>query len=79
MNDTTARTAPSKTTHLPGHTCPACGMPAPAMLAVLPSGRQALIEACAICGRQEATPLIARDAKSLLSGRDLSENAREPA
>ena len=42
---------------VPDHTCPSCGMPAPAAVVVLPSGRRALIEACAICGRQEATPI----------------------
>lgn len=38
-------------------------MPAAAMLAVLPSGRRALIQACAICGRQEATPITAGTAE----------------
>jgi len=37
--------------------CPVCGIPAAAMLATLPSGRRALVEACAVCGRQEATPV----------------------
>ena len=48
---------------LPDHRCPTCGMPAPALLAVLPSGRRVLVEACAICGRQEATPVDVPDAK----------------
>ena len=43
-------------------------MPAAAMLAVLPSGRRALIQACAICGRQEATPIDAKGAENVLKG-----------
>ena len=42
---------------LPDHRCPACGMPSAALLAPLPGGSRALIEACAVCGRQEATPV----------------------
>lgn len=56
---------------LQDQTCPACGMPAPAALVVLPSGRRALIEACAICGRQEVTPMDAEQAARLLEGREL--------
>ena len=59
MNQATVADATPRTTRLEGHTCSACGMPAPAMLAVLPSGRRVLVEACAICGRQEATPMDA--------------------
>ena len=55
---------------LPEHRCPACGMPAPAALVVLPSGRRAFIEACAICGRQDATAVTPRQAAALLEGRE---------
>ena len=66
----TAALSLSRTSHirLPRRDCPACGMPAPAIVALLPSGRRALIEACAICGRQEATPINAREAYLLLTG-----------
>ena len=56
MNRATAASAMPRATRLQNHTCPACGLPAPAAVAVLPSGRRVLIEACAVCGRQEATP-----------------------
>ena len=59
MNQATAPVPETQPARLAGHTCPGCGMPAPAVVAVLPSGRRALIEACAICGRQEVTPLDA--------------------
>lgn len=51
---------------LPESPCPNCGMPAPSAIAELPSGRKLLIEACAICGRQEATPVDAQRASELL-------------
>jgi transcription elongation factor Elf1 len=47
----------SKQVAVKDHTCPACGMPAPALLATLPSGRRVLVEACAICGLQQTTPV----------------------
>ena len=64
MNAVTASTPASANSpdRVPDHTCPACGMPAPAAVVVLPSGRRALIEACAICGRQEATPISSEPA-----------------
>ena len=49
--------------------CPGCGTLAAALLATLPSGRRALIEACAICGRQEVTPADARTASAPPHGR----------
>ena len=55
--------------------CPRCGMAAPAILATLPSGRRALIEACAICCRQEATAVDPQQAAVLLEGR----HGRQPA
>ncbi len=66
----TAALSLSATSHirLPHRDCPACGMPAPAIVALLPSGRRALIEACAICGRQDAIPINAREAYLLLTG-----------
>ena len=48
---------PAAPVHLPPRPCPVCGTPAPSMLAVLPSGRQAIIGACAVCGRQDAKPV----------------------
>jgi len=55
---------------LPQRPCPACGMPSPAALVLLPSGRRALIEACAVCGRQAAVPVGAQQAAMLLEQRD---------
>ena len=66
MNQTLAQPLRSQTTRLADRPCPACGMPAAAMLAVLPSGRRALIQACAICGRQAATPIDAEQAEHTL-------------
>ena len=52
MNGAAALNRDSQSQRLPDHRCPACGMPAPALLATLPSGRRVLVEACAVCGRQ---------------------------
>ncbi len=50
MNGKTMRADPLNRP-VPNHMCPGCGMAAPAVLAALPSGRTALVEACAVCGR----------------------------
>jgi len=52
---------------LPGHRCPACGMPSPALLALI-QGRRALIEACPICGRKQATAVTPEQACRLMQG-----------
>ena len=64
----TAQLSTANPIQLPGRDCPNCGMPEAAALATLPSGRRALIEACAICGRQEAAPVSAEQACALLAG-----------
>ena len=51
---------------LPGHRCPACGMPSPALLALL-QGRQAISEPCPICGRREATAVTPEQACRLMA------------
>ena len=66
MNQTSAQPLRSQTTRLADRPCPACGMPAAAMLAALPGGRRALIQACAICGRQEAMPIDAKQAEDAI-------------
>ena len=53
---------------LPPRSCPACGVTAPSLLALLPSGRRALVEACAVCGRHVTTPVSCQDAYMLLKG-----------
>ena len=65
--DTETPSAPThRSVRLADRPCLACGMPAAAMLAALPSGRRALILACAICGRQAATPFDAAQAEHTL-------------
>ena len=59
MNEAAVLDRDARSERLLDHRCPACGMPAPAVLAVLPSGRRVLVEACAICGRQAAAPVDA--------------------
>ena len=75
MNAVTASTPvpANRPGRVPGHTCPACGTPAPAAVVVLPSGRRALIEACAICGRQEARPISAEQFGRLRSAATANE------
>ena len=57
MSEATVSPSKSNQVRLPDRPCPACGTPSPAMLATLPSGRRAVVEACAICGRQEVSAI----------------------
>ena len=76
MNTRSSTLSAASPVRLPQHTCPACGMAAPAVLALLPSGRRALIEACAICGRKKATPLSAEQTSALMEGKEASQVIR---
>lgn len=53
----TCNPTPAAMRRLAPRPCPACGCASAAALATLPSGRQALVEACPICGRQTAALL----------------------
>jgi len=56
MTQTITSSRPSPSRRLPSRPCPTCGLPSAAALVTLPSGRRALIEACAVCGRQHVSP-----------------------
>ena len=66
VNIETSSAPTQESVRLADRPCPACGMPAAAMLAALPSGRRALLQACAICGSQDATPIHAKQAEHAL-------------
>jgi len=57
MTQTSAPYTPATSRRLPDGPCPSCGALAARAVAYLPSGRRALIEACAICGRQNVSPV----------------------
>ena len=75
MNNSTMSASTASPARLPKHTCPACGMAAPAVLAVLPSGRKVVVEACAICGHQQVMPVGPEQARLLTDKpQELGEN-----
>jgi len=78
VNEVPVSIPETKPIRLPDRPCPVCGVPAAAMLATLPSGRKVLVEACAICGRQEAAPVDSPRADPP-EGKQAAQRARELA